>query len=237
MCRSRYTGRFSNGPSASRIPMAADEDLAVLKGAWASVCAASGVAHVDLAFGLIEYAYSGPTRHYHNVRHIADCLREFAAVRPSCRDAAAVEAALLFHDYEYEPTRHDNEERSADEAAKALGAVNWPGVQVESVRGLILATRHAAAPATPDACVVVDIDLSILGQPPAAFDGYEQAIRKEYAHVPDDAFRTGRATILSAFLSRPRIYATDYFASRYEMSARENLGRSLAALRSHVQAG
>ena len=217
--------------------MSADEDLAVLKGAWAGVCAATGVARFDLAFGLIEYAYSGPTRHYHNVRHVADCLREFAAVRPGCHDAGAVEAALLFHDYEYDPTRHDNEERSADEAARALRAVDWPGLRVEQVRELILATRHAAAPATPDACVVVDVDLSILGQTTTAFDDYERAIRKEYAHVPEDAFRTGRATILSGVLSRPRIYATDYIATRYEMSARENLGRSLAALRSRGQPG
>jgi predicted metal-dependent HD superfamily phosphohydrolase len=212
--------------------MAADEDLAVLKGAWAGVCAASGVVQFDLAFGLIELAYGAPERHYHNVQHVADCLREFTEVRPACQDASAVEAALLFHDYVYLPTRHDNEERSADEASKALRALRWPGVEVDVVRALILATKHAAAPATPDACVVVDIDLSILGKTPAAFDRYEQAIRKEYAHVPDDAFRTGRAAILSGFLSRPRIYATDYFASRYEMSARENLGRSLAALRS-----
>jgi predicted metal-dependent HD superfamily phosphohydrolase len=214
--------------------MPADEDLAVLKGAWAGVCAAAGVVRFDLAFGLIEYAYCSPGRHYHNARHVADCLREFAGVRTACRDNRAVEAALLFHDYEYDPTRHDNEERSAEEAARALHAVGWRGTRVETVRGLILATKHAAAPATPDACVVVDIDLSILGKPAAAFEEYERAIRREYGHVPDDAFRSGRAGILSTFLSRSRIYATDYFASRYEMSARQNLGRSLAALRSSL---
>jgi predicted metal-dependent HD superfamily phosphohydrolase len=210
--------------------MAADEDLSVLKGVWAAACAASGVERFELAFQLIEYAYAAPERHYHNVRHVADCLRELTPMLPACQDPLAVEAALLFHDYEYNPLRHDNEERSAEEAGMALRAIGWSGARIRAVRDLILATRHAAAPATPDAAVVVDVDLAILGKDEDEFDAYERAIRREYAHVPDDAFRAGRAAVLRDFLSRPRIYATDYFADRYEMKARQNLARSLSAL-------
>jgi predicted metal-dependent HD superfamily phosphohydrolase len=210
--------------------MAADEDLSVLKGVWAAACAEAGVERYELAFQLIEYAYNAPDRHYHNVRHVADCLRELAPVRPACQDALAVEAALLFHDYEYHPARHDNEERSAEEAAMALRAIGWGAERIEVVRGLILATKHAAAPATPDAAIVVDVDLSILGKDEDAFDAYERAIRREYAHVSDDAFHAGRSVVLRSFLSRPRIYATDDFAGRYEMKARQNLARSLSAL-------
>ena len=210
--------------------MAADEDLALLKAAWAATCAAVGVERYELAFQLIEDAYTAPDRHYHNVKHVADCLRELAPVRPKCDDALAAETALLFHDYEYNPTRHDNEERSADEAAMALRALGWQGERIETVRALVLATKHAGAPGTPDAMIVVDVDLSVLGKPPETFDAYERAIRKEYADVPDDAFRAGRSAVLRGFLSRPRIYATEEFASKYEMTARQNLGRSLSAL-------
>lgn len=129
-------------------------------------------------------------------------------MRSTCADPLAVEAALLFHDYEYNPARNDNEERSAEEAGMALRAIGWPQARIDAVRGLIVATKHAAAPATPDEAVVADVDLSILGKPPQAFDAYERAIRKEYAHVPDDAFRAGRAAVLRSFLSRPRIYST-----------------------------
>ena len=214
--------------------MSADEDLSVLKDAWAAACAATGLRHYDLAFELIRQAYSAPARHYHNVRHVAECLREVAPVRAACEDGLAVGSALLFHDYLYDPTRHDNEDRSADEAATALRAIGWEGPRVRVVRELILATKHAAAPAAPDAAVVVDADLSILGKPDETFDDYERAIRREYAHVPDDAFRAGRAAVLRGFLSRPRIYATDYFADRYEMSARRNLGRSLSVVGGHA---
>ena len=206
------------------------DDLTLLKNAWAAACAAAGVERFELAFQLIEYAYAAPDRHYHNVKHVADCLRELAPVRGSCADPLAAEAALLFHDYDYHPSRHDNEERSAEEAGMALRAVGWPPARIDAVRSLILATKHAAPPPTPDAAVVADVDLSILGKPPEVFDAYEKAIRLEYAHVPHDAFRAGRAAVLRSFLSRPRIYATDAFASRYEMAARENLGRSLSAL-------
>ena len=210
--------------------MADVEDLALLKNVWAAACDAAGVQRYELAFQLIEYAYGAPGRHYHNVRHVADCLRELGPVRGACADPLAVEAALLFHDYEYDPARRDNEERSAEEAGTALRAIGWPAARVDAVGDMIRATKHAAPPATADAAVVVDADLAILGKPPHVFDAYERAIRREYAHVPDDAFRAARAAVLRAFLSRPQLFTTGAFASRYEMQARENLARSLSGL-------
>jgi predicted metal-dependent HD superfamily phosphohydrolase len=209
---------------------AADDDLVLLKDTWAAVCAETGVVRHDLAFQLIASAYADPARHYHNTRHIADCLREFQPVRALCERPLAVAAALLFHDYVYAPTRHDNEERSADEAAMALAALRWPPLTIDAVRSMILATRHAHPPDSADAAIVVDIDLAILGKPADEFDAYERAIRQEYAHVPAAEFRTGRAAVLRNFLARPRIYATDHFAARYEMRARQNLGQSIASL-------
>ena len=205
-------------------------DVDVLKDTWAALCAGAGVTRYELAFQLIELAYTAPARHYHNARHVADCLRELEAVRPMFADALAASAALLFHDYVYDPARHDNEEASADEAGMALHAIGWPAPRVDVVRGLILATRHAAPPATPDAALVADIDLSILGAPPDAFARYEAAVRREYANVPDDAYRAGRAAVLRGFLARPRIYATDHFATRFESTARQNLAHSLSLL-------
>ena len=210
--------------------MSVNDDLLILKNTWAALCAGAGVTRYELAFQLIELAYTAPNRHYHDARHIADCLEKLEAVRPMFSDALAASAALLFHDFVYDPVRADNEEASADEAGMALHAIGWPVPRVDAVRNLILATRHAAPPTTPDAALVADIDLSILGAPPDAFARYEAAIRREYAHVPDDAYRAGRASVLHGFLARPRIYATDHFAARYESTARQNLGRSLSLL-------
>jgi predicted metal-dependent HD superfamily phosphohydrolase len=95
---------------------------------------------------------------------------------------------------------------------------------------MILATKHSGAPATGDAAIVSDVDLSILGKPADEFEAYERAIRREYEHVPAETYRAGRAAVLRQFLSRPRIYNTDHFAARYEMAARQNLAGSLGAL-------
>jgi predicted metal-dependent HD superfamily phosphohydrolase len=207
-----------------------DQDLDVLHGAWAGICAVTGVVRHELAFGLIAMAYSEPRRHYHNAHHVAECFRELEPVRQACVRPREVDAALLFHDYVYDPTRHDNEDQSADEAAMALRALGWAAPGIQTVRELIRATRHTAAPKTADAAVVVDVDLAILGKPAADFEAYERAIRREYEHVPEPAYRAARAGVLRQFLSRPQIYATAHFAERYEMAARQNLGQSIAAL-------
>ena len=173
-------------------------------------------------------AYRQPGRHYHNLHHIAECLRELEPVRPQCEDPLAVTAALLFHDYVYDPTKLDNEERSAGAAWTILFMAGWHQPFLEKVKALILATEHKVPPATNDAALVVDIDLSILGKPQEEFDAYEAAIRREYAHVPDAAFAAGRAKVLKTFLERPSVYATPTFRERYEQAARDNLARAVA---------
>jgi predicted metal-dependent HD superfamily phosphohydrolase len=168
--------------------------------------------------------YSEPHRHYHNWRHIQSCLHEFSLVRRECQHPDDVELALYFHDAIYDPTRDDNEEASAALAVKLLS--HLPPAQLDHVRSLILATRHRDAPSDADARLICDLDLSILGQPADVFDAYDAAIRREYAHVPDVDFAAGRAAVLRSFLQRPRIYHAEFFHTRYDRSARDNLRRA-----------
>jgi predicted metal-dependent HD superfamily phosphohydrolase len=81
-----------------------------------------------------------------------------------------------------------------------------------------------------DAALFLDMDLSILGAPKAAFDSYEAAVRREYAWVDDKAWRSGRAAVLKKFLARPHIFHTEAFRKRFEAEARKNIQRSIAAL-------
>jgi len=179
------------------------------------------------SFDNVVSAYSAPARHYHTLAHIGACLDELDGIRSLCRDPNAVETALWFHDIVYDPRRADNEERSASLAADALRAAGLGGAFIASVESLILATRHTNPPAAPDEQLIADIDLAILGRPAEEFDGYERAIRREYAHVSDGDFAAGRLRFVEGLLARPRIYATPAFGSRYEESARQNLRRSL----------
>ena len=174
--------------------------------------------------------YGASERRYHNLGHIQACLQLLDTVRGLAGSADAIELAIWFHDAIYDSHRSDNEECSAQLAAEALARLGAPGTLATVVSDLILATRHQAVPARPDAAILVDIDLAILGQPAAIFDAYEAGIRAEYGWVAEEDFRLGRSKVLRGFLRRPRIYATEYFHEALERAARENLARSLARL-------
>jgi len=83
----------------------------------------------------------------------------------------------------------------------------------------------------PDAPLVVDIDLSILGQPSERFWEYEKQIRAEYVWVEQSIFAAKRSEILERFLARPRIYNNGLFFDRRELQARDNLRASIQRLR------
>jgi predicted metal-dependent HD superfamily phosphohydrolase len=177
-------------------------------------------------------AYSERHRHYHTLQHLRECLAHFDAAASLARQPAQVELALWFHDAVYDPQRHDNEERSADWAQRAvLGAGCDAGV-AGRVQALVLATKsHAADGDDADTALLLDIDLAILGAAPARFAEYERQIRREYAHVPEAEFRTRRAEVLASFLGRPRIFLTLAFHDALEQRARDNLSRAAALLR------
>lgn len=176
-------------------------------------------------------AYSERQRHYHTLQHLRECFAHFDAAAPLARRPAEVELALWFHDAVYDPQRQDNEERSAAWAAESVRAAGCADDVAERVAGLVLATRtHVAAADDPDARLLLDVDLAILGAAPARFAESSRQVRAEYAHVPDAAFRAGRARVLAGFLQRPRIYVTDVFRDALEERARANLQQALEAL-------
>ena len=88
----------------------------------------------------------------------------------------------------------------------------------------------AHAPDGADATVLSDADLAILGAQPARYAGYAADVRLEYAHVPDRAFRAGRAAILRGFVDRPRIFGTTTGSALWERPARANLAAELRDL-------
>jgi predicted metal-dependent HD superfamily phosphohydrolase len=157
-------------------------DRSQLESRWRGLCAAAGLTgtgDADEAGRWLLDAYGAANRAYHNLAHLAHCLAEFDAVRTRAADPAAAELGIWFHDSVYDPARADNEERSADWARGVLAYLGAGEALTADVAAIVLATRHAGPPpAEPaDAALVADADLAILGQPPAAFEAFEQAIR------------------------------------------------------------
>ncbi len=175
--------------------------------------------------------YSEPHRAYHTLEHIGHCLDEFEQVRHLTTNPDAVELALWYHDAIYDTKAKDSEERSATLAVEVVRSASLPDNLGQSVANLITATKHTSAPIDPDVRLLVDVDLSILGQTEDKFDEYERQVRKEYEWVAEDAFVAGRSAILKSFLDRPTIYSTLFFRNKYEMQARRNIAVSLARLR------
>lgn len=207
-------------------------ERAVLAGAarWQETWVLVGAPLPAGGFEELRKRYGEPHRAYHNLEHVLACLEAAASVRSELRSPATVELALWYHDAIYDPRRSDNEEESARFAAEQLHSTLAPDA-LASVRGLILATKHAGAPiGGDDARYVVDVDLAILGAAPEAFDAYEDAIRHEYRWVPAPIFRRKRREVLTGFLERPRIYSTEHFRELLEAAARLNLSRSIARL-------
>ena len=174
--------------------------------------------------------YSDPGRFYHTVKHLEECFSYLDHSRHLATYPAEVELALWFHDAIYDTHSKDSEERSASWAADVLWESGARPEVVRRVRELVLATKHDAKPIGADTCLLVDIDLSILGAPTERFDEYEAQVRQEYHWVPEVQFRDGRQKILRALLARGNIYSTELFRSSLEANAKSNLQRSLTHL-------
>ena len=176
--------------------------------------------------GLLEKllaAYREPWRGYHTRQHLRECLECLDTCRRLCQQADEVALALWFHDAVYEPKAQDNEAQSAAWACAALLRSGASSATAGRVRDLVLITRHRHPPETPDQQIIIDIDLAILGAPPARFDEYETQIRTEYRHVPSEDFRLARLKLLSGWLASPRIYHTRHFQERLQAAAHQNL--------------
>ena len=174
--------------------------------------------------------WSEPHRRYHTPQHLRECLALFEEHRALAQRPGEVALAVWFHDVVYDTGRHDNEAASADWAVRVLAEAGAAGEVAQRVRALILATRHAQTPATPDERLLVDIDLAILGAAPRRFAEYERQIRDEYGFVPEAHFREKRAQVLRGFLERPALFATPALAQRFEAAARLNLADAIARL-------
>lgn len=198
---------------------------------WTATLRLLGIAPnaVQLALGedLLQ-RYREPHRHYHSLAHLEDCLSQAANLRPQFVHAGEVEYALWFHDAMYDTRKTDNEQRCADWARQSALAAGLDAAAAQRIYELILATRHASLPATADAALLIDIDLSILGADAARFDAYEHEIRSEYHWVPSFLFQLKRKQLLREFLARPKIYSSAEYQRRLEAPARANLARSIA---------
>ncbi|MCX5211313.1 HD domain-containing protein [Kitasatospora sp. NBC_00240] len=175
--------------------------------------------------------WAEPQRRYHTTEHLRAVLDHIDTLAGHADDPDTVRLAAWFHDAVYKPDRSENEERSAALAVRALAEAGLPERQVAEVARLVrLTVTHHPEPGDRDGEVLCDADLAVLGGPPEAYAAYAAAVREEYAFVPDEAFRAGRAEILRGLLALPALYRTPAALERFDAAARANLAAELGRL-------
>ena len=171
-----------------------------------------------------------PHRRYHSIRHLRDVLDGVEELAVFADDPDAVRLAAWYHDGVYAGLP-DDEERSACRAEQELSRLEIAPQLVDEVARLVRMTiSHDPAPGDRDGEVLSDADLSTLALPRDRYLLNSLAIRDEYAHVPDEAFRNGRTQVLMALLEGPGVFRTEPGRRRWEAAARENMRAELATL-------
>jgi predicted metal-dependent HD superfamily phosphohydrolase len=219
-----------------------------MMGARRAICVRAHDSGEDLVMSLVSEdvrqqlvgIYTGPDRHYHDLRHIKGLLALAEEHGPEITDSEAVEAAIWFHDAVYDTRRADNEAESAKLATEMLASA----AAEERLEFIAVMIRASAKHSIPDAmegagakdcALFLDMDLAILGGAAEEFDAYERAVRLEYSWVLEEAWIAGRSKVLRNFLARPFIYGTTEFRKSHEAAARSNLTRSLARLEGNLR--
>ena len=183
-----------------------------------------------------------PHRLYHNETHLLAVLAALDDLTSGAGlpldqpvpavDLGAVRLAAWFHDAVYQGRPGDDEEASAVLAERMLPPLGVAPEQVTEVARLVRMTAaHAPEPGDGAAELLADADLAVLGSQEPVYRSYAEAIRAEYAQVPDDAFRLGRAQVLRRLGADRWIYRTPRGRALWEDAARANLDAELRRLR------
>jgi predicted metal-dependent HD superfamily phosphohydrolase len=207
-------------------------DDAELVGAWQTLIEKHSVSPRAAEIGAsLLAAWSQPQRRYHSIAHLRDVLRHVDELAAHALDPDAVRLAAWYHDAVYRG-QADDEEYSAQRAEKELTALQLaPGLVGEVARLVRLTATHNPKSGDLNGETLCDADLAILAAPADRYAAYSAAVRAEYAHVPQQTFAAGRATILQALLDAPAVYRTPHARQSWETQARSSIRAELKQLR------
>lgn len=209
---------------------------------WATAVAAAGgtagAGDVTRVGTTLLGRWREPHRHHHGEQHLAEVLDGVQLLQDEAVDVAVVLLAAWYHDAVYDGRPGEDEERSARCAERELPGLGLPLQRVQAVAGLVRGTAdHTGDPPEGvdprDAAVLNDADLCVLAAPDQRYRRYAAGVRAEYAHIPEAAFRTGRAEVLRRLLAAPHLFRTREGRARWEPAARRNLMGELGELTVH----
>lgn len=174
--------------------------------------------------------YSSNKRYYHTLQHLENLLTQLTEVKGEIQNWDTILFTLYYHDIIYNSLKSDNEEKSAELAEKRMKQISVPDNSLELCRKQILATKSHIKSDDSDTNYFIDADLSVLGQPWETYSEYYRNVRKEYSIYPDFVYNPGRKKVLNHFLTMDRIFKTEFFQSKFEIRAKQNLQKEIELL-------
>jgi len=178
----------------------------------------------------LEKAYSGKSRHYHNLTHIKDMIMSFDNYHNQLDNPNEILFSIFYHDVVYSASKKDNELKSAEYALAILPENTTLNKQL--VFDAICATQQHQHNIMEDINWLIDFDLKILARDWDDYKIYFEQIRKEYRIYPDFLYKPGRAKALKHFLEHEFIFQTEEFRKLYEEKARVNIEKEISILKS-----
>ena len=172
--------------------------------------------NVEEIFGQLVKNY-GVNRYHHNLSHIAYNLNQRQILMKSCPlsdiDAAAVDFAIFFHDYDL-----GSEQISAEKAASYV----QDDALRQKVYDAVMVTDHKRKPKNEMERIMVDCDLAILADH-LNYWAYAQRVYQEYdSQVSRKDYAKGRLAVLEKFINNLTYY---YMPDCCKETALNNLRR------------
>lgn len=123
------------------------------------------------------------TLYYHGLHHVLDVVEasERIALAEGITDAESLDllhTAALFHDVGFLSTYKGHEETGCVYARRVLPDFDYEPAQIESICGMIMATRIPQSPGTKLEKILCDADLDYLGR-----DDFELTARSLYKEL------------------------------------------------------
>ena len=204
---------------------------------------AINVSELETAYDIIVSCYSQPHRAYHTLKHIEHMLDKIDNMTQvymlQCEtDKKALYLATWFHDIVYSTNEsfNDNEILSANYARNMLVQIGiTDDYLLQTIHQLILSTKHHAPdPHLPIDLllqeILIDADLSILGDNADIYNTYVNEVTKEWSHLESSTFRTGRVVFLTHMLNKNGIFHSEYMRELYGEQSILNMKAELSNL-------
>ena len=182
----------------------------------------------------IELHYTEPTRHYHNLTHIAAVYDKLSEIKGLLVDWDMIQFSVFYHDIYYNTNKNDNELNSALLAKSNMQKLAIEDSKIGTVFSQVLATQSHQNTHDTDTNYFTDADLSIFGESWNSYRVYSKQIRAEYIQYADEIYVSGRIKVLNHFIEMERIFKTPHFYNLYELKAKQNLENEIKLLKQNL---